>query len=307
MLLQVAASSVSTPQTAVKSEGKTHHSPTPKGPGFVSPDSSPPKAENVTPLNLSQSADKCVPIAELTMYQRPTVKGRVNSKDTLREFSGRDGSKKKVFSIEIMDESSDMKATFWDKAVDKYYFNMQPGKTYTFSKFSMKMTNSKYNTCKSPYEMTVGSDTVIEVCDDMDAPKMVYSFVNIDKLEEKINKSCDIIGVVQEVTSKSDIQLKNGKGTKPKRNVTLVDQTGKTVTLTLWDTLADELSETNASAHDVVAIRAIRVTDYNGCRCVRVSVHVRTCAKEFAHACIYLCIYPCMIHASCVFVPAMCI
>jgi len=62
-----------------------------------------------------------VPIEQLTMYQRPTVKGRVVSKDTLREFAGRDGSTKKVFSIEIMDESCDMKATFWDKAVDKYY------------------------------------------------------------------------------------------------------------------------------------------------------------------------------------------
>jgi len=70
---------------------------------------------------MSQSADKCVPIEQLTMYQRPTVKGRVVSKDTLREFAGKDGSTKKVFSIEIMDESCDMKATFWDKAVDKYY------------------------------------------------------------------------------------------------------------------------------------------------------------------------------------------
>jgi hypothetical protein len=33
----------------------------------------------------------------------------------------------------------------------------------------------------------------------MDAPKVLFTFVGIDKLEEKINKSCDVIGVVQEV------------------------------------------------------------------------------------------------------------
>jgi len=67
------------------------------------------------------------------------------------------------------------------------------------------------------------------------------------------------------VSSKTEIQLKNGKGSKPKRNVTLVDQSGKQVTLTLWDYLADEVLESHAAAHDVVAIRSLRVTDYNGC------------------------------------------
>jgi hypothetical protein len=47
------------------------------------------------------------------------------------------------------------------------------------------------------------------------------------------------------VSSKTEIQLKNGKGSKPKRNVTLVDQSGKQVTLTLWDYLADEVLESH--------------------------------------------------------------
>ena len=55
---------------------------------------------------------------------------------------------------------------------------------------------------------------VIEVCDDVDAPKMTYQFVSIDRLEERINKNCDLIGVVQEVSQKGDVQLKNGKGSK---------------------------------------------------------------------------------------------
>jgi hypothetical protein len=118
---QAAATKVSTPQTVVKTEGKTHQSPVPKGPGLVSPDNTPPKSDSASPLNMSQSADKCCPIAQLTMYMKPIVKGRVGAKDSVREFKGRDGSTKKVFSIELMDESCDMKATFWDKAVDKFY------------------------------------------------------------------------------------------------------------------------------------------------------------------------------------------
>ena len=115
----------STPQTAVKTEAKTEAktSPAPKGPNMASPNNTPPKSDSASasPLSMSQSADKCVPIAQLTMYQRPTIKGRIGAKDTVREFKGRDGATKKVFSIEIMDESCDMKATFWDKAVDKFF------------------------------------------------------------------------------------------------------------------------------------------------------------------------------------------
>ena len=36
----------------------------------------------------------------------------------------------------------------------------QVGKTYTFSKISLKMTNSKYNSTKCPYEMSVAGDSV---------------------------------------------------------------------------------------------------------------------------------------------------
>lgn len=143
--------------------------------------------------------------------------------------------------------------------------HLQVNKTYTFSKIGLKMTNSKYNSTKCPYEMSVGDLSIIEVCDDMDAPKICFTFVGIDKLEEKINKNCDVIGIVQEVTGKNEIQLKNGKGSKEKRNVVLVDQSGKQVSLTLWDSLADELLESHASANDVVAIRSVRVGDYQGC------------------------------------------
>ena len=92
---QAAATKVSTPQTVVKTEGKTHQSPVPKGPGLVSPDNTPPKSDSASPLNMSQSADKCCPIAQLTMYMKPIVKGRVGAKDSVREFKGRDGSTKK--------------------------------------------------------------------------------------------------------------------------------------------------------------------------------------------------------------------
>ena len=43
---------------------------------------------------------------------KPMVKGRITVKDNVREFKGRDGIAKKVASIEIMDDTADMKVRF---------------------------------------------------------------------------------------------------------------------------------------------------------------------------------------------------
>ena len=88
------------------------------------------------------------------------------------------------------------KVTFWGKAVDTYFDQLEVGKTYTFNKITLKLANTKYNSTKCPYEMSLGDQSVVEMCEDMDAPEIVFSFVGIEKLEEKINKNCDVIGIV---------------------------------------------------------------------------------------------------------------
>ena len=56
------------------------------------------------------------------------------------------------------------------------------------------------------------------------------------------------------------------EGSKPKRNVTLVDQSGKQVTLTLWDYLADEVLESHGVVLCVCCLTFCYVQAYSYAR-----------------------------------------
>eukprot|EP00290_Baffinella_frigidus_P012994 CAMPEP_0180158682 /NCGR_PEP_ID=MMETSP0986-20121125/27051_1 /TAXON_ID=697907 /ORGANISM="non described non described, Strain CCMP2293" /LENGTH=428 /DNA_ID=CAMNT_0022108577 /DNA_START=13 /DNA_END=1295 /DNA_ORIENTATION=+ len=248
-------------------------SPSPKGPALSSPANTPPKATDgspstSTPLNMSQGAERIAPISDVNPYAKLTIRGRVITKDDMRSFPGKNGGQKSVFSVTIMDDTMDIKATFWDDVATRYYDVLEVGKSYIFSKGNCKMANQKFNITKSEYEMSFNNDAIIEICRDVDAPVLRFSFVAIDKLDTMIGKNVDVIGVVTEVMEMGEITIKTGRDAgkqKPKRNISIADKSGKQITLTLWDDNASKIEPSAASEHQIVAVRAVRVSDYGGC------------------------------------------
>ncbi|KAJ1488622.1 hypothetical protein T484DRAFT_3606136 [Baffinella frigidus] len=217
---------------------------------------------------MSQGAERIAPISDVNPYAKLTIRGRVITKDDMRSFPGKNGGQKSVFSVTIMDDTMDIKATFWDDVATRYYDVLEVGKSYIFSKGNCKMANQKFNITKSEYEMSFNNDAIIEICRDVDAPVLRFSFVAIDKLDTMIGKNVDVIGVVTEVMEMGEITIKTGRDAgkqKPKRNISIADKSGKQITLTLWDDNASKIEPSAASEHQIVAVRAVRVSDYGGC------------------------------------------
>jgi replication factor A1 len=175
---------------------------------------------------------------------------------------------KKVFSLTLMDDTCDIKATFWDEVADRYFDVLETGKSYTFHKGSFKMANQRYNSTKCEYEVTFNNDSIVEICRDVDAPQVRFSFVAIDKLQTMIGKNVDVVGVVTEVQELGEITIKQGRDAgkqKAKRNVSIADNSGMQISLTLWDSNAEAIDASAASDKAVLAVRAVRVSDYGGC------------------------------------------
>lgn len=249
-------------------------SPAPGGPAAPTPTNTPPKAPAMTgsPIAMSTGDQNVVPIADINPYMgRWSMKGRIIAKKPMRTFQGKGGGEKKVFDLTIMDESCDIKVTFWDENCDKYYDYIEVGKCYTISKGRLTPANSRYNDTKSQYEMSATPDVTIMECLDAEAPKMRFSFTAIDKLESLVGtstKTVDVIGIVSEVQALGEIQIKNGPDAgkmKAKRNIAVADQSGKMVSLTLWDEHAMAVTEEQQGNNTIVAVRAVRISDYNGC------------------------------------------
>ncbi|XP_065372196.1 replication protein A 70 kDa DNA-binding subunit [Calliphora vicina] len=205
------------------------------------------------------------PIASLSPYQNKwVIKARVMSKSQIRTWSNAKGEGK-LFNVDLMDDSGEIRATAFREQVDKYYDFLEVDKVYFISKCQLKPANKQYSTLKNDYEMTFSSDTVIQACEDEDdtgIPEIKYDFVPISQvanLEPKVAVDC--VGVCKEV---SDLQVFTSKNTNKefkKRDLVLVDTSDAAVTLTIW---GDDAVNFDGHVQPVILVKGARVSEFNG-------------------------------------------
>ncbi|KAI8436718.1 hypothetical protein MSG28_010201 [Choristoneura fumiferana] len=249
-----------TEETAASAPAQTTMQPAPKVAALPTQ-----SANQVTSMDTSSLASQMThPIASLSPYQNKwVIKARVMSKSPLRTWSNAKGEGK-LFSMDLCDESGEIRATAFRNECDKFFDMIQVDKVYYISRCQLKTANKQFTSLKNDYEMTFNADTVVSECQDdaSSVPTIKYDFVPINEIADKATDSLlDVIGVcraaadVQELTARS-----TGKLLK-KREVTVVDSTGGAVSLTLW---GNEAENFDGSTNPVVAAKGARLTEFNG-------------------------------------------
>ncbi|XP_052075679.1 replication protein A 70 kDa DNA-binding subunit-like [Mytilus californianus] len=202
-------------------------------------------------------------IASLTPYQnRWRIRARVTQKSGIRTWSNSRGEGR-LFSVNFLDESGEIRATGFNEAIDKYYDMLEVNKVYFVSRGTLKTANKQYSNVNNDYEMTFNNDTTVEVCtDDVDLPTVKFEFTKINELESKApGNNIDLIGVVR---SCGDVGTVIGKASQKeitKREVQLCDQSGMVVNLTLW---GNEAQTFDGSGCPVLAVKGAKLSDYGG-------------------------------------------
>ncbi|KAK9828112.1 hypothetical protein WJX81_005736 [Elliptochloris bilobata] len=249
---------------ALKTPAAVKRGPTPLA-GVATPGPSP-----FTPGSARRAAQ---PIQALNPYNNGwTIKARVASKGQMRSFEnkGAGGATTSLFSVELVDEQGTaIEATLWRELAERYFDVLEEGKVYWISRGKVKPANRNFTTVRNDYTINLDNGSEIEECTEADASRMQarLNYVSIATLPGYTGKRLlvDLLGVVTAVGPLGSVKRQRDGTELARRDITLADQSGKTVTVTLWGRSAEESgAELEALPHPLVSISQCRVTDYNG-------------------------------------------
>jgi replication factor A1 len=212
----------------------------------------------------SASHANIYPIEALSPYAHKwTIKARVTSKSDIRTWHKQSGEGK-LFSVNLLDESGEIKATGFNDQCELLYDTFQEGSVYYISSpCRVQLAKKQFTNLPNDYELTFERDTIVEKAEDQDnVPQVRFNFTNIGDLQtvEK-DSTIDVIGVLKEVAEVTQITSKTTSKPYDKRELTLVDDTGFSVRLTIWGKTAMAF---DAQPESIVAFKGAKVSDFGG-------------------------------------------
>jgi replication factor A1 len=225
--------------------------------------------QNSSPIvRTSANGQHVTPISGLNMYSnRWVIRAKVTNKGEKKQWQNAKGEGS-LFSITLQDSSGhDIRCTFFKEAVDKFYDMLEEGKVYNFSGGRLKVANMQWNNCKSQFEITFDQNSEIHLDDDGGDIMESYEFKKIGELENtEPNAYVDVLAVVKHVGDVNTFVSKKSGKEMTKCELTLEDDSGCDVKLTLWGDKAHAAAGTYANC-PVVAFKKCRVGDFGG-RCL---------------------------------------
>ncbi|QUC23289.1 uncharacterized protein UV8b_07530 [Ustilaginoidea virens] len=204
------------------------------------------------------------PIEGLSPFQNKwTIKARVTTKSDIKTWHKPTGEGK-LFSVNLLDESGEIKATGFNDQCDAFYDLLHEGSVYYISSPArVNLAKKQFSNLANDYEITFERDTRIERAQDQtNVPQVRFNFCTIQELQhvEKDN-TVDVIGVLKDVGPVSEIVSKSSGKPFQKRELTLVDDTGYSVRVTVWGKTANSF---DADPESVVAFKGTKVSDFGG-------------------------------------------
>lgn len=204
------------------------------------------------------------PIEALSPYQNKwTIKARVISKSDVKQWHNQKGEGK-LFSCTFMDESGEIRATGFNDAVDNLYELLQEGQVYMISKCRVNIAKKQFSNVNNEYELMFERDTEISPCDDAeDVPQVKFQFMPLSQLDSvEKDATVDVIAVIKEIGEAGEITSKTTSKPYSKRDLSIVDESGFSVKLTVWGKQAT--TDFNLRGEEIVAWKGLRVSDFGG-------------------------------------------
>ena len=212
----------------------------------------------------SSHENQTVGIGELTPYiGKWVIKGRVTSKSGIREYTNAKGNGK-LFSFVMADKTGEIKVTAFNTDLERVFPYVEPNKVYVLGRASVKSADKRYTS--ADFEITLNNDSLLEEVTDSaaanDIPLAKFNFCSIGSLAGiQPNQPVDLIGAITSVGDSSSVLMRTKNKEIKKRNVTIVDMSRHSISVTIWGEQADSFTGT---VGDVFVTKSARIGTYGG-------------------------------------------
>lgn len=163
-----------------------------------------------------------------------------------------------------MDESGEIRATGFNDQCDALYDGFDEGSVYYISSpCRVNIAKKQFSNVNNDYELMFERDTLVEKAEEQDGvPQVRFNFTTIGDLQSvEKDTTIDVVGVLKDVGETSQITSKTTSKPYDKRELTLVDNSGYSVRLTVWGNTATTF---DVSPESVVAFKGVKVSDFGG-------------------------------------------
>lgn len=217
-----------------------------------------------SPRPMRSNSEQVIAINELTPYiGKWAIKGRVTSKSGIREYNNAKGGGK-LFSFTLADKSGEIKVTAFNADCERVFAYVEPNKVYLLTRASIRNADKRYSA--ADLEITLQSDSHLEEVRDANEisqiPMARFNFVSIGSLAStQPAQPIDLIGAITNVGEFSTIVSRTKNKELKKRNITIVDMSRHTISVTIWGDQAESFS---GLMDDIFVTKAARVGTYGG-------------------------------------------
>lgn len=103
-----------------------------------------------------------LPIEAVSPYSHKwTIKARCVVKSDIKQWHNPKGEGK-LFSVNLLDETGEIRATGFKEQCDALYDVFQEGSVYYVSNCNVKLANKRFSNLSNDYELTFQNDTIVE-------------------------------------------------------------------------------------------------------------------------------------------------
>lgn len=210
-----------------------------------------------------------MPIVALNPYNNSwTIKARITKKSDIRSWQNANGSGT-LFSVDLLDDqNSEIKGTFFKAECEKFKDFLQEGQVYRFHGGKVKpIRDRRYSTLNNQYEITFDASTqIVGPIESTTIKTVSYNFKKISEISNiEVGQIIDVVGFVKEYDTEFATITSQKLGGKElfKRDLTLADDSGASIKLTLWGEKAksQDFDWTNSP---IIAAKSVKIGDYNG-------------------------------------------